>query len=167
MVRKIIFVVSLLSSIAWGATRYAANVFAKRDFTGYLKQAADANTPELAKSKLSAAIAGIEKRGLTSGYTSIFYNTPDEDLGFWYNNLKASENDLQKLSPNASQLEQSNVLMKLRQTLLDHEKNGEAVTCPAGASLYPYNLVMAIWGTISVVFLFCAGIACKAQGDFG
>ncbi len=37
---------------------------------------------------------------MTSGYTSILWQTPDEDIGFWYTNLKASQQELQNLQSN-------------------------------------------------------------------
>ena len=49
------------------------------------------------------------------------------------------------VSPNASQLEKSNVLMKLRETLIDNGENGDNLTVPDGLSRYPNNLM---WGTI-------------------
>src|SRR5581483_461506 len=81
---------------------------------GYLKRAADANSVDLAKGELRKSLAYIEANNLTSGYTSILYNTPDEDVGFWYTNLSTSLKDLETMSPTASDLEKSNMLLKLR-----------------------------------------------------
>ena len=59
---------------------------------GYLKQAADANTVELARERLNLAINYIEAKGYTTGYTSIFVKTEDENIGYWYQNIKACQN---------------------------------------------------------------------------
>ena len=62
-----------------------------RNCTGYLKRAADANTIPMASKELGMAIKYLDDHNLTKGYTSIFYTTPDEDIEFFYNNLKASK----------------------------------------------------------------------------
>lgn len=118
---------------------------------GHLKRAADANTVELARQELATAITYAEQEGLTTGYTSIVYNTPDEDIGFWYTNLRASLQELDSLNATSSQLEKSNMLLKLRQTLLDHTESGENVTKPSGISVYPNNLAYAVWGLITML----------------
>lgn len=112
---------------------------------GLLKQAADANTVELALERLDKALCYIEKKGWTDGYTSVLYKTEDENVGFWYANLKASRQELVN-AQESSQLEQTNVLMKLRETLSDNGENGTYVTYPAGLWKYPHN---ALYGIIA------------------
>ena len=129
---------------------------------GRLKRAADANVVSLAKQELGTAIAYAERNGLTSGYTSVFWTTPDEDLGFWYANLKAAYGELEGLSADATLLERSNVLLKLRETLLDHGQRGEHVTAPDGISRYPHNRVFAAVNPLSIVFLVVAVLYFKA-----
>lgn len=131
-----------------------------RQCGGHLKRAADANTVELARQELQFSLAYLEREQMTSGYTSLIYQTPDEDIGFWYGNLKASLNELNEIKPESSLLEKSNVLLKLRETLLDGGQKGEALTAPEGISIYPYNwafcLGLTISGLLSVLgwFLF-------------
>lgn len=111
----------------------------KQNCSGHLKRAADANSVELAKQELKTALDYMEANDLKSGYTSIFYRTPDEDVGFWYINIKASYDQLVALRPDTTQAEKDMVLLKLRQTLLDHNEQGESVTVPNGISMYPRN----------------------------
>lgn len=122
---------------------------------GYLKRAADANSVELATSQMKLALSYIESSDLTSGYTSVVYRTPDEDIGFWYTNLKSSLADLEKVTPQTTPLERTNILMKLRETLLDHASDGTKVTFPQGISRYPHNgLISAslvIFGFIGLI----------------
>jgi hypothetical protein len=126
----------------------------KQECSGHLKRAADAGTIGLAKQEMKSALTFIEGRKLTSGYTSVFYNTPDEDLGFWYQNLKSSAQLLDSIAPNASQLEVSNTLMKLRETILDNSgDSGQHVTCPAGIIYHPDNLMWAFLRVFMVVFI--------------
>lgn len=126
---------------------------------GYLKQAADANTVELALDRLDKALSYTERKGWTDGYTSILWKTEDENIGFWYENLKASRQEL-ILVHNSSQLEQTNVLMKLRETLTESTDKGTAITYPTGLWKYPHNGLFAViaWivnilGFIAFVFL--------------
>ena len=125
-----------------------------QNVTGYLKHAADANTIPLALQELNKVIEYLETNNLTSGYTSILYKTPGDDIGFWYQNLKASQMELQNLKP-TSALERTNVLMKLRETIVDSGKSTK-VTYPKGLDVFPNNKLWA--GLITfAVFAFFTG----------
>ncbi len=103
---------------------------------------------------METAISYIEKEQMTSGYTSVLWQAPDEDVSFWYSNLKSALEELKQVKPEATQLEKSNVLMKLRETLLD---NSSSVTAPQGISVYPHNAIVFYWGILSIV-LFGVGV---------
>lgn len=108
----------------------------------YLKLAADANTIDVAEKHLSKSIEYVEKKGLTSGYTKIFVYHPTNDLGLWYENLKTAQTQLQEMKESGyTELEQSNMLMKLRETLLNNEGG---LTHPDGISLVP-NFTLMFW----------------------
>jgi len=115
-----------------------------RGCEGYLKRAADSNTVELAQKNLNVAVEYAESHNLTKGYTSVLWTTPDEDIEFWYSNLKASQEELSKVTADTTALERSNMLMKLRETLLDQKEKGTAVTIPDGISRYPYNGLLGV-----------------------
>lgn len=142
-----VFVAIILTvfALAVFGIRMSKGISMKQNCTGYLKRAADANTVETAKEQLQKSITYLEANNLTSGYTSVLWQTPDEDISFWYKNLKASENELEKIDSTTSSLEKSNVLMKLRETLLDNGKNGDSLTAPNGLSVYPNN---GMWGVL-------------------
>lgn len=116
----------------------------------YLKNAADANTPEIALERVNKALDYIETKGLTKGYTSIFYNTEDENIGFWYQNIKACQDELAKCL-DGTQLEKSNVLMKVRESLTDNGDSGTELTVPDGIYKYPNNKVYAVFWVMSVI----------------
>lgn len=142
---------SLLLFIALIIFRIYSDIVMERDLTGHLKRAADANSIELALSELNTSINYIEKNNLTKGYTSIIVKMPDEDLGFWYANLKASQSELEK-TINSSSLEKTNVLLKLRETLLDEGEKGSNTTYPEGISIFPNNKIIALLFLISLMF---------------
>ncbi len=104
----------------------------------YLKSASDDPSIELAKIDLDIALKYLEVNGLTNGYSYIFVKNRQSDIGFWYNRLKIARMDLDNIPDDASGLETSNVLMKLRETILDTE----GVMCPDGISWYPYQRIM-------------------------
>jgi len=142
-----------------GITTYKDISF-KIDCGGHIKRAADANTVELAIQEMETVTTYLEREGMTSGYASILYRTPDEDVGFWYANLKSSLNELKKVRPETSQLERSNLLLKLRETLLDRGGQGdEKITAPHGISRYPNNVGFALLGILSLV-LIIPGMIC-------
>ena len=105
--KKTLFVVFLISFITFilvcGIRVYKEVIF-NINCMGHLKRAADANTIELAKQELGTAINYLKTKDIVSGYTSILYRTPNEDIGFWYSNLVASLEELGMVSLEASQL---------------------------------------------------------------
>ena len=120
---------------------------------GYLKQAADANTVELAIDRLDKAIAYAESNGMTTGYTSILYKTENDNVGFWYENLKACRNQLEAVK-SKGHFEQTNELMKLRESLTDNGENGTELTYPNGLSRYPNNMLWGIAWTIGIFLIY-------------
>ena len=120
---------------------------------GYLKQTADANTVELALERITLAIDYIEKNNLTDGYTSVLWKTEDENINYWYRNIKACREELEA-NLESSSLEKSNVLMKVRETLTDNGgEGGTTLTIPTGISRYPHNALFGILLTISIILL--------------
>lgn len=129
-----------------------------RSIEGHLKRAADANSIEMAERELQTALSAMEARGMTEGYSSVFYQTPGDDIGYWHDNLKTSLEELRALPPDASPLEKSNMLIKLRETILDHDSEGENVTAPSGISAYPH---VKLFAGLCVLFtlMACGGLA--------
>lgn len=124
----------------------------KQNCSGYLKQAADANSPELALARLNIALDYIERHGLTDGYTSVLWRTEDENIGYWYQNLKVCQHELSDCL-DGTQLEKSNVLMKVRESLTDEGKDGTVLTIPHGISRYPDNLLLGVLRLLSYLIL--------------
>ena len=108
----------------------------------YLKLAADANSIDIAEKHLSTAIKYLEENDMTSGYTKIINYYPKNDFGLWYENLKTAQTQLQETqSREYTELEESNVLMKLRETLLDGDGY---LTHPEGVSM-KHNYTLMFW----------------------
>lgn len=123
----------------------------------YLKMAADANSIDIAEKHLTSAVDYLEKNNLTSGYTKIFVYYPKNNIGLWYENLKSAQTQLRYMQgTDYTELEESNMLMKLRETILD--ENG-SLTHPEGISMAP-NYTMMFW---LMVFLW---VPCWIAGGF-
>ena len=148
----IVGIIGLIGVSIHGGIRYVKSINLNINCTGHLERAANANTTDLAQTELTTAINYLESQGLTNGYTSILYRSPDEDIGYWYQNLKAAQNELFKVNKDTSALEKSNLLMKLRDTLTDQSSNGTSLIYPNGVSIYPNNVSYAFWG-YTVYFL--------------
>jgi hypothetical protein len=158
-----LLVLSLVLLFSWSGVRiYEAYQFDKY-VGGHLKRAANSNTVELATIELERAINYIEQKNLTHGSTYILFDTPDKDISFWYNNLTSSLDELKKVKSDTSQLEKTNLLMKLRESVTDQNSDGGTeVVIPPGISIYPHNLLFAICGWLSlIVLLIWSGIAIK------
>ena len=117
----------------------------------YIKRAAEASNVEMAKEELSKAIDYAESNNLTEGIVSIFLKNPTNDIGFWYNNMKAAYQELENLPEETSALEKTNVLMKLRESLTDRDNGNTEVTHPTGISIYPNNVLYFWWGMASII----------------
>ena len=131
----------------WATGRAVNGIRYGQDCGGHLKRAADANTIKLAQQELAVVLKYLDDHRMTNGYTSILWQTPDEDIGFWYENLRAASDELDSVEPSATQLERTNVLMKLRETLLD----GTSITEPMGISVYPHNGMWTFFGVVSLL----------------
>ena len=159
---KVISILTTIATVIWVAAMIwfiSLRVEFKQNCTGYLKQAADANTIELAIDRLDKAIEYVESKNWTDGYTSILWKTEDENIGFWYKNLKASRIELEKALC-STQMEQTNVLMKLRETLTDNNENGTYITYPSGLWKYPHNMEFAVFAWIIHIILIVVWILC-------
>ena len=141
----LLLIISVIAELVLlGIVAYKAIQF-DRKCRDYLKNAADANRIPMAKDRLHQALDYIRQKGLTEGHTSILYTSPDEDVGFWYNNLNDAYKSLEQMKPGYTELEESNMLMKLRETILDDRE----VTLPPGISRFPHNRRWAMY------HLFC------------
>jgi len=147
----LVLVMSTTVFVGWSTIRIYKSYVMTRDCTGYLKQAADANTVPIAKERLQKALNYIEKNELTNGVTTIIFNVPKNDIGFWYRNIKASLEELNTVSDESTSLEKSNMLIKLRETLLDSGGDSTEITHPPGISIFPHNLLYALIGWISAL----------------
>lgn len=146
---------SILAFVLWGGCRFYSSVQFDIHCGDYLKRAANSNTIELAHQNLDVAINYTQQNGLTQGNTAALWETPQMDVGFWYQNLTASLGELETVKPTASPLEKSNVLMKLRETLLDSNSSGDTLAVPDGIDIFPHNTLFFWWGWVS--FLLAAG----------
>lgn len=124
---------------------------------GYLEQAANANSVELALERLNVAIEYVEEHNMTDGYTSVLWKTESDNIDYWYRNLKTCQEELETCV-NSSQLEKTNVLLKVRESLTDEGKDGTKLITPGGISRYPNNALFGIFNWISLL-MFIVGCA--------
>lgn len=124
---------------------------------GYLEQAANANSVELALERLNVAIEYAEENNMTDGYTSVLWKTESDNIGYWYRNLKTCQEELEACV-NSSQLEKTNVLLKVRESLTDEGKDGTELITPGGISRYPNNTLFGILNWVSLL-MFIVGCA--------
>lgn len=138
----------------WGTLRIVKHVTFATNCSQHIKMAADASTVDVAKLELFKAITYAEENNLTSGVVSVFLHQPKNDVEYWYNNIKNAYKELEDIPDDASQLEKTNVLMKLRETLVDSNEDGVKVTVPSGISIYPHNVFYFWFGIISMIGTF-------------
>lgn len=152
-VSKIFLVLAIIFSLLfgmWAGIRIYSSIQFDHQCEAYLKRAADANTVEIAKDNLAKAIKYAEDNNLTKGIVSVFMHNPKNDIGFWYDNMKACYEELDNLPEDASSLERTNMLMKLRESLVDTGES-TSVTVPDGISIYPHNVMYFWWGWITLI----------------
>jgi hypothetical protein len=124
----------------------------------YLQLASNSVSIELAESHIAKAIEYAESKNLTNGVVSILFKYPTNDVGIWYTNLVTAHKQLQEnIGIEVTELEESNMLMKLRETLTDTRGEENVVIHPEGISIYPHNILLCVIGVAGIVFV-CAGI---------
>lgn len=167
-VSRFLLVLAIVASVLWcwwAGVRIYKGVQFEHQCEAYLKRAADANTVEIAKDNLAKAIEYAEKNNLTTGIVSVFMRNPENDIGFWYDNMKACYEELDNLPEDATSLEKTNMLMKLRESLVDTGES-TSVTVPEGISVYPNNVIYFIWGWLSFISAVILWIAALATWDY-
>lgn len=118
----------------------------------YIERATRTNNVEKAIDNLDIALEFIEENGYTKGNTSIFIEDPDNDIQYWYENVLGTRNELEQVVASSAE-EQSNVLMKAKETLTYADDNGSA-RIPFGIEFYP-NLLY--WFIAEILFVvLCA-----------
>lgn len=135
--------------LVFGGMIYQGEVF-DMNIGDHMQRAANANNIDLARDEMQIVVENMEKEGMTSGFTSVLYKTPSDDVGFWYENMKEAYQGLESVdSGNVTLLEESNVLMKLRESLTDSSDGDATLAVPDGISRFPHNKLWAIafWGT--------------------
>jgi hypothetical protein len=153
----------------WLTSRLVNNIVFNKDCGHYLGRASNASTVETTKEQIKIALDYVEKERLTEGFTSVLYRTPDEDIGYWYKNLSDDVKVLESLSPTTSELEKSNTLIRVRETLIGHGEKGDYLIIPDGISIYPHNTFFMFWGWGSAgmaVLFFCAMMFVKRDEWF-
>lgn len=152
-----------LAFLGLGVTRIINEVQFGISVTDYLKRAADANTVELAVENLDTAITELERRGVTSGNTGVLWQSPANDVSFFYANLTSARAELEALTPETTPLERSNMLMKLRESIADHGEGGTTITGPGGLAVHPNNpfWFWSLW----ITALFAIGAWCTLLQD--
>ncbi len=141
---------------SWATMRIVKAVQFNVNCIQYIMRAADANTVKTAKEELAKAISYAERNNLTEGIVSIFVHQPKNDVWYWYKNMTEAYTELENLPEDATSLEKTNVLMKLRETLTDERESGVSVTIPEGISIYPNNVLYFWWGLLSIIT--CVGM---------
>lgn len=153
----------------WMTTRIVADIQFNRHLGGYLALAAASNSVELATDSMTKVVAAMDQNGYTTGFTSVMYTSPTEDVGFWYSNMKAALAELKAVKPDAGYLERSNILLKLHETITAHKGKDADVFSPDGISIYPNNGMFASWGwgsfLLSALFWCLMGIAIAIRND--
>ena len=155
-------VTGIISTVLWIIVATVMWYNFKSNCDDYLKLAGDAPSIEKADKFLGRALNYMESNDYTSGNSAIIFKTPDCDIGIWYEQIKGAkattEAILQRIEmgENVTQLEKDNALMKIREVLLDNSSDGTKVTTPDWISMYPLQLVMALWllGTIALFIWF-------------
>lgn len=148
----ILAIILILIPIVYYGGMIVRSVEFNRDCTSYLSLSANANSVEIAEERLTTAIDYLEENNLTSGDCKFFVsNRPENNIEYWYNNLKSAQTQLREIIINnsATELEKSNVLLKLRETLLDND----IIVVPSDLCFYPNQtlivstaiIIWAIW----------------------
>jgi len=151
-----LLIVGLIATIIMGFMSVNWWYDYKSNCGDYLKLAADAPSIEKSAEFLNKSVSYMETHGLTSGNSAYFFHTPENDVGIWYNQAKGSLAGLDSLlaqqqrdPKSVTNVDRSNALIKVRETLLDEGKSGVGVTEPKLITWFPSQ-----WG-ITILWIVC------------
>ena len=144
---------AFLSFLVWAGVRIYAGIHYDTMIGDYISQAATSPSPTIAVARLDTAIGEIEREGLTSGNTAIFFTYPTNDLAFWYQRLVDSRTILRALPATDSALEISNTMMRVHESIAGQSKDGDYVLAPDGIEIFPHNIAFFWWCLGSIVLL--------------
>lgn len=128
----------IIPTVLYSIALYRYVVF-KSNCLEYFNLAANANDSKLAEKYITLGINYLEDNDLTCGNTSICIKKPNNDIEFWYNNIKSAQAQLQQINDHdqLTDLDESNILMKLRESLLNSD--GEVIH-PRYIAYYPNQI---------------------------
>lgn len=151
----VIVVAVAVLGIQW----YTCEFSLKQQLTTPLSRVAMSSNVQMASENLKDAIDYLERNHLTSGNSSMLFPDKLNDLEYFHTNLLNAQAELNRAvaNKNMSQLEESNVLLRIKEVVTHHNATGE-VFLPANLEYYPHqwggNILM--WGMIIVGFFgFC------------
>lgn len=124
----------------------------------WLRLAANANSIPLASERVDKAIDYIERNDLVDGNTGVIFKKPSNDLGAWYQNLKAVQENLHSFPENASEADINTTLSKVRESLVDQDESGDRVTLPGRISVFPYNAAWLLSINLCVALSFIGSV---------
>ncbi len=155
---KLFMWILIFTSVGIWVSSCKRSIKLEQNCTGHIGLACHSYNINFAKLELGTTIKWLERNNLTNGYTSAYWQTPDEDISFWYKNLKGAYNMLDSTSRCNPTITETNItLLRLRQTL--STSDGTNIICPSGLSTYPDN---KLW-----VWLYWISALCIIGGLFG
>ena len=119
----------------------------------YIDRVSETSDVSTARVELKKAIDYIERKRLTFGIVSIAFNSPKNDLEFWYKSLKNIYDELDDFPANSTITEKSIFMVMIHETISN-------LSFPSGIELYPYNvvyfwlIVLSLTGSIAFFILF-------------
>lgn len=116
--------------------------------TEELKLAADASTLETASDRIGRALDYLETHDKTEGHSHLLVESPENDVGHWYKNLKdaKSKADTILADPDATDESRDLALVQIRKALVD---GSEIVTQPPYMGIFPHQRLVTGVGLIS------------------
>lgn len=148
VVKKIVCTILIILSIISIVICYSFNINNSADFaencTAHIEKAATASSVEIAKEELALAIEYVEKNIYKEGNDAY----EDENVEYWYNNMKAAYEKLENVPADASEEAKSTVLLQINESLLKHTVLGKEVELPNNIkdylSIVNYNVLCVI-----------------------
>ena len=164
-VQNIGFIISLVcigSIIVWTIVRSTFAIMYSNNTGARYEVVARNNDPHIVSAELKSLILETEKNNWTTGYTSAYWNSEDENLGLWYINLISAKNRIDAImSSEVSKTEVSTTMISVQQSF--KLNSGGYKDGPDGLSVYPHNKAYAniIWfffilGLLSITVWLCS-----------
>ena len=145
----ILSVISLISPLCW---LIPLEIQFDKQIGDHLELAVNATTIEGALLHTNTALEALEANDTTEGNTAVFFESPEGDIAYWYQNIVSARDGLEAVNDVGGFYVEFEALDHFTDKL---KRGSETSYFVPEIDAHPYNKFTAYWCMISFAFFLC------------